>query len=140
MAKIAVLLLVLSMLSPNVVGASNIKKGATNTNYPFIVARVALPNQSAPIPLTTILTPKQGKLFRVSFYVDCGGQNLDTIFVLRWTDAIGGQKFSSTTCNSPDNPATGTVTVRDEAGSPLQYEVTIVQGHYDLFFTVERLE
>jgi len=140
MPRIASLLLVLSVLYPNVVGARNITKVATNTNYPLIVARVALPNQSDPIPLTTILTPKQGRLYRVSFYVDCGGQNLDTILVLRWTDAIGNQKFSSTTCNSPDNPAVGTATVRDKAGSPLQYEVTIVDGHFDLFFTVERLE
>lgn len=101
---------------------------------------VALPNQTAPIPPTTILTPKRGTLYRVSFYVDCGGQNLDTVFLLHWTDAIGNQTFSSSPCNSPNNPAVGNVTVRDKAGSPLSYEVTIVQGHYDLFFTVERLE
>jgi len=109
------------------------------TSYPVIVARVALTNQTAPIPPTNIVTPRQGRLYRVSYYLDCGGQNLDWMFLLHWADANGSETFTSAPCNSPSNPSLGVATVRTSAGSPLKYETTGVAGRYDLFFTVERL-
>jgi hypothetical protein len=59
------------------------------TTYPVIVARVALTNQTAPIPPTTIVTPKQARLYRVSYYLDCGGQNLNWMILLHWVDTNG---------------------------------------------------
>jgi hypothetical protein len=112
---------------------------AGNANYAVIIARVNLTNQTAPIPPTTIVTPKQNMLYRVSYYIDCGGQDLDWMILLHWADASGNEKFTSAPCNSPNNPSLGVATVRASAGSPLTYETTGVGGHYDLFFTVERL-
>jgi hypothetical protein len=126
----------LLLVSWNVWGQSTT---ATNTSYPVIVARVSLTNQTAPIPPTTIVTPKQDRLYRVSYYLDCGGKDLDWIILLHWADANGNETFTSAPCNSPNNPSLGVATVRASASSPLRYETTGVAGHYDLFFTVERL-
>jgi len=114
---------------------------AKNTTiYPVIVARVALTNQTAPISPTTIVTPKQARLYRVSYYLDCSGQNLDWVILLHWVDTNGtSETFTSAPCNSPSNPSLGVATVRASASSPLRYETTGVAGDYGLFFTVERL-
>jgi hypothetical protein len=112
---------------------------SANTSYPVTVARVSLTNQTATIPPTTIVTSRQARLYRVSYYIDCGGQNLDWMILLHWLDVNGDEVFSSAPCNSPTNPSFGVVTVRSKAGTPLSYETTGVAGHYDLFFTVERL-
>jgi hypothetical protein len=128
----------LLLVSWNVWGQST--SAGTISSYPLIVARVALTNQTAPIPPTTIVTPKQARLYRVSYYLDCGGQNLDWMILLHWVDTNGtSETFTSAPCNSPSNPSLGVATVRASASSPLRYETTGVAGHHDLFFTVERL-
>ena len=122
------------------VGVFSQTSARNTTTYPVIVARVALTNQTAPIPPTTIVTPKQARLYRVSYYLDCGGQNLNWMILLHWVDTNGtSETFTSAPCNSPSNPSLGVATVRASASSPLRYETTGVAGHYDLFFTVERL-
>jgi len=123
-----------------VFGRTKAEGGAVAISYPVIVAKVALTNQTAPIPLKTILTPQQDSLYRVSYYVDCSGLNLDWIFLLHWTDVNGNEESPSNPCNSPNNPSFGHLTVRAKAGSPLSYETKGVAGQYDLFFTAECLE
>jgi hypothetical protein len=131
------MLALLLSVSWNVWGQTSAKN--TTNSYPVIVARVTRTNQTDWIPPTAIATPKQAKLYRVSYYLDCGGQNLEWVIRLYWVDANGNQALGGGPCTGPNNPSFGAMIVRATAGSTLRYATTGVAGHYDLFLTVERL-
>lgn len=124
---------------------------------PRVVARVALPNQSAPIAATPIFTPKYDGLFRISIYMTTTkavASNNEWVFELGWTDEAGPEIensliFLSSAQVSPGAcglPAGGfacgpVVAFQAKAGQPVTYTV---EGNsdgsvYALFFVVERL-
>jgi len=115
---------------------------------PNIVAQVALTNQTANIPLTTLLTPHAIGLYRISGYMDCSGDTLNVAeFELSWTDPTGNANLGSlgaaSNCTS-GTPTTWSYTVLDTKGSPLSYEVAGAMSFppfsYDISFTVEQLQ
>jgi len=115
---------------------------------PNIVAQVALKNQTANIPLTTLLTPQATGLYRVSGYMDCSGDTLNVAeFELSWTGPAGNATLGSlgavSNCTG-NSPTTWSYTVLDTKGSPLSYEVagaiSFPPFSYDIFFTVEQLQ
>lgn len=115
---------------------------------PNIVAQVALTNQTANIPLTTLLTPPATGLYRVSGYMDCSGDAMNVAeFELSWTGPAGNANLGTlgavSNCTS-NSPTTWSYTVLDTRGSPLSYEVggaiSFPPFSYDIFFTVEQLQ
>jgi len=115
---------------------------------PNIVAQVALTNQTANIPLTTLWTPQANRLYRVSGYMDCSGDALNVAeFELSWTGPTGNANLGTlgAVSNCGGNSATTwSYTVLDTKGSPLSYEVagaiTFPPFSYDIFFSVEQLQ
>jgi len=113
---------------------------------PNIVAQVALTNQTANIPLTTLLTPQATGLYRVSGYMDCSGDAMNVAeFDLSWTGPTGNANLGTlgAVSNCSGNSATTwSYTVLDTKGSPLSYEVagaiTFPPFSYNIFFTVEQ--
>ncbi len=126
---------------------------------PPIVAKGKLVNQTAPIPQTTIFTPIQSGLYRLSVYGTvttgtCGGSywNVNP----EWTDDSGLQSNTNQIIQSNGSClgsfilgyagyATGaTVTFEAKGGTAVTYSVT-QQGPpdgsaYSLYYTLERLE
>ncbi len=136
---------------------------ATPFPSPLIVAKAKLLHQAAPISTTTIFTPTQDGLYRMSVYATllsapCVGGNWN--FNLTWTDDAGPQGMYSLLyggdCNlgvfqqffnafgSPA-PFGGVVTTFEaKAAQPIAYSVTY-EGNpdgtsYSLYYTLERLE
>jgi len=115
---------------------------------PNVVAQVALTNQTANIPLTTLLTPQATGLYRVSGYMDCSGDAMNVAeFELSWTGPTGDANLDTlgavSNCTS-NHPITWSYTVLDTKGSPLSYEVggaiSFPPFSYNIFFTVEQLQ
>jgi|SRR5450631_2142667 hypothetical protein len=116
---------------------------------PIIVARVSKTNQTAAIPVTTMFTPPRDGLFRISAYavmttLSTGGENGDVIPYLDYTDESGQQQLQ---LNGLPSAGAGFVDLYSEpfratAGNPVSYSVsaTDVNGVYELFLTVERLD
>jgi hypothetical protein len=133
---------------------------------PLIVAKAKLANQTAPIPTTTIFTPIQDGLYRLSVYatlVDPGQSNgAWWAFNLAWTDDAGSQTIGSFLVgydigatsigqfvqlwNAGFNVSMGgpVTTFEAKAGQPITYSVTQPNGtdnsKYSLYYTLERLE
>jgi hypothetical protein len=138
------------------------------TNYasPQIVARCKLVNQTAPIPTTTIFTPLQTGLYRLSVYatvLNSGVTGSQWNFDLTWTDDQGQQNIPSLlwsydlnppgqfwqgqnlTVSSSPVPVGGPATVFEaKAGTSITYSVTLAGETdgtaYSLYYTLERLE
>jgi hypothetical protein len=116
-------------------------------SLPSIVASVALTNQTANIPLTTLVTPTQNTLYRVSGYLTCGTFSYNNTIsgILSWTDDYSPiyQYSLPGYCNGPPNPSpvTFSYTLMDTAGSPLSYQTTgcVSDCLFELFITVEQL-
>ncbi len=125
-------------------GQTAAKEGNTTSQSPLIVAQVALTNQTQPIPLTTIFTPKSNGLFRISAYMNSPTAcSCLWVLVFYWTDNAGLQvsdSFGEYGGNSFANP---NFVVRGLAGQPLSALVNNDEGlgsSYDLNITVERLQ
>jgi hypothetical protein len=129
---------------------------------PPIVARGKLVNQTAPIPTTTIFTPTQDGLYRLSVYgtisrndpssastfhyavqyTDDTGQQQNLADFLVGYDSMLGQfaSYQSTFFGS----GCPTVTFEAKAGSGITYSVTQNNGpdnsSYSLYYVLERLE
>jgi hypothetical protein len=117
-----------------------------------IIARVALTNQTATIPKTTIFTPTQSGIYRVSPYMGTTQPNNNGFwyFDFYWTDdggtrsagqmlSLGSQGFGQ----DPNGSVVGSFTFRAIAGQPVSYDVSAccgASGAYELFFVVERVE
>jgi hypothetical protein len=133
------------------------------TSYasPQIVARGKLANQTAPIPTTTIFTPVQTGLYRLSVYATISkadsNSGSDWLYSMEYADDSGPQALSQLLYgynNTPGqftlysqffNDAGGpTVTFEAKAGTPITYGVAL-QGPpddsaYSLYYALERLE
>jgi hypothetical protein len=142
---------------------TNASAPATTFPSPQIVARAKLPHQTAAIPTTTMFTPIQDGLYRLSVYgtlLNTGTTGLTWNFNLGWTDDAGAESIPGLVSGYDFNfgafgqfdgysgniaPIGGPATVFEaKAGQPITYSVT-AQGDpdgtaYSLYFTLERLE
>ena len=132
---------------------------------PTIVAHGRLVNQTAPIPTTTIFTPSQTGLYRLSVYatvLNSGVNGYSWYVGLAWTDDQGQQSIPSLLWSWDQNPpgqfwqglnqaysnsplpVGGPATVFEaKAGTPITYSVTSAGADgtaYSLYYTLERLE
>jgi hypothetical protein len=129
---------------------------------PMIVAKGRLVDQTAPIPSTTIFTPNQTGLYRLSVYATIVTANPSSAsaweYNVNWTDDGGLQSLNSLLYAFDNQTGSflqlanvfplhlgGPVTAfQVKAGHPITYSVT--QGGppdksaYSLFWTLERLE
>jgi hypothetical protein len=131
--------------------ATNSTDAPTGTAGPRVVAKVALPNQSANIPTTTIFTPQQSGLYRASIYMEQTVPATDGnfwSFRLDWTDDAGAQELVPLLLNDSGQPAfayeggggeNDSWTFRAIAGNPVRFSVEGGSGTYEVYLTVERL-
>jgi hypothetical protein len=122
------------------------------SSYPRIVAKVHLRGQTAPIPRTTIWTPKESGLFRFSGVMvvtvpsNQAGSWCTTIdFTPRRKKASSQQWDCVNSQVAGFGVSSSALAVWDIAGAPLTYQVSVGSGNpqgstYELFFTVERLQ
>jgi len=121
---------------------------------PLIVAKVALTNQSAEVPTTTIFIPTQTGLYRVSPYMALTSGSSDSSewnLYFGWTDESGQQSDILMFLAGPPpsfgqdgrqlGTAVGSFTFRAVAGQPVTYYTSGGGGgSYELFLTIERLQ
>jgi hypothetical protein len=155
---VAVLLLPTFVLSQES-GAA--KSSTAGLPAPVIVAKAKLKNQSAAIPTTTIYTPAQDGLYRLSVYATMTTNNefsqSQWQYGIAWTDDDGAQstpyllyqggnvlgQFWS--AGDQINPMGGEVlSFEAKAGTPITHNMT-QNGPpdgtlYSLYYTLERLE
>jgi len=129
----------------------------THPQVPKIIAKVALTGQTAAIPTTTIFTPTQTGLYRISAYltVTQPGTGSDAWnLYLGWADAAGSELFTSniaaiqnnaTPPNAYVNNVYGpgdTMIIEAVVGTPVTYQVftSFPSGTYSLYITAELLE
>jgi hypothetical protein len=133
--------------------------------YPLIVAKGKLPNQTATIPTSTIYTPSQTGMYRLSVYATLLSAPCTTgltwYFNLGWVDDAGTQTMNDFLygydCNlgpflqlalansNAGNVPGGTIAVFEaKAGQPITYSVTNYGEpdgtSYSLYYTLERME
>ena len=111
---------------------------------PAVVATVAVFNQTAGIPVTTLYTPKTDGLYRFTIYVGCttaGNTGGQYGLQLQWTDLFNIEYFAKYfRCGVNEafvvNPAARLLT-----GDPLTYTVddTNASGTYEMLITVESM-
>jgi hypothetical protein len=126
---------------------------------PAIVARGKLLNQTAPIPTTTIFTPTQTGLYRLSVYAtvttsDPSSQSV-WYYNYSWTDDAAPQTAGGLLYKPGDQSGlfdndTSTLdggvvrVVEAKAGTTVTFTVTQFNGSdnsaYSLYYTLERLE
>jgi hypothetical protein len=155
------LLVLLPASGPNSLGQN------TAITYPHVVASVHLTNLTDPITTTTLFTPKQGGLYRISAYMTVplpASSGDQWRFVLGWTDDAGVQSWTTTGVNAlsvpPQSSSTallgtpgttsGLTIFRPSANTPVTYQVCrydnspCEQGPdgstYELFFVAEQLQ
>ncbi len=152
---VAVLLLVTLVLA----GSQSTAVPAATFNSPQIVAKGKLSNQTTPFPTTTIFTPTQTGMYRLSVYatISTSDPNSHTawIYNLGWTDDAGAQSEGGLLYG---NGATsgqfqygsfqalgGTVLPFEaKAGTPITHSMSQSgppdSSAYTLYYTLERLE
>lgn len=131
----------------------------TTPGGPITVAHGKLVNQTTPIPATTIFTPMQTGLYRLSVYMTMTKADVNSQsewgFNLDWTDDAGDQAGNYLLVGF--GPVSGQFYVYQsfyaggmsmpfeaQAGTPITY--TVVQNGgpdnsaYSLYYTLERLE
>lgn len=124
---------------------------------PQIIRRVALTNQTAPIPATTLFTPSHTGLYRVTAYLTTTAPvpNLNVwAYGLSWADDAGTESASLLYAymQSPPPNAYGvdaagspskTTMIEAVAGQPVSYQIsgdgTQGSAAYSLYIIVERL-
>lgn len=111
------------------------------------VQGIWLPGQSAGIPLTTIMTPSNPGIYRLTFYISGGGGAATGGFFSAYLNAtdISGQTQSTnlgSPCGLPRYISTTSV-VSLKVGEPLTYEVDSGNSElgctFNLAITVEQL-
>jgi len=121
-----------------------------------IVARAKLVNQTGPIPTTTILTPAQSGLYRLSVYATMTTSSSSSwSFTPNWTDDSGaslttnGVLLSQGTPGPFFEPGAGftlgvPIILEAKGGTDITYSVTQSGppdgSAYSLYYTLERLE
>jgi hypothetical protein len=134
--------------------------GTTSTS-PLIVAKRRLVNQTAPIPTTTIFTPAQDGVFRLSVYATLTGTDSSSQSYWQWgsawTDDAGPQNpqqvyFSPNQDSITSGQFLGLdaigggllTTIEAKAGTPITFTVSQVGGPdnsaYSLYYVLEQIE
>jgi hypothetical protein len=154
------IILCLAILSaPIFAQAQHAKTSAPNdpSSSPLIVAKGKLVNQTAPIPITTIFTPSQTGLYRLSLYMTTTKRAPLQAwnFNLFWTDDAGAEtdyvliaQGGSPPYAYGTNPYYGTwpgqvITFEAVAGTPVNYSVIQTgpgDSAYSEYYVVEQLE
>src|SRR6202011_1324095 len=105
----------------------------------------ALTNQTGPIPVTTLLSPAQNGLYRISVSevgtAGCNASPPASVY-LYWTDDSGSVTDLVRSTVGP-GVMSESVIVRANGGTVLSYEVNAAQitcTPYELYFTVEQLQ
>ena len=120
-----------------------------------IIARVSLTGQTGAVPATTLFTPREDGLFRVSAYLVVTGTNnaqQGACFDLRWTDdsltlsPSLGFSFPPTpvgpgNCGKIGARAQATIVIRAKAHTPVSFLTNLFGPAfpYDFFITAEKL-
>jgi hypothetical protein len=122
---------------------------SSSANYPVIVAKIRLMNQTGGIPQTTIFTPPKSGLFRISAVGCTTVKNSDENGIWGISTQYIPVKNSFPQINEFDLASyqlgceSISVLAWDIGGLPLQYLVESFGTNgakYDLFITVEQLE
>jgi hypothetical protein len=119
-----------------------------------MIARGSILSQTVAIPRTTIFTPLQTGMYRISPYMSMTAASSTGFwtFEFYWTDEGGTNEASMLNLDCTRVPAYGQVpnggtlgsfTFRAIAGQPVSYQITDggtgAGGTYEAFFVVERL-
>jgi hypothetical protein len=147
------------LLLPTLVLAQGSKSASAGTfSSPQIVAKGKLPNQTAPIPTTTIFTPVQTGLYRLSVYATilktAANSNAYWDYSFNWTDDEGAESQSGFLIGydtvfgqfyyQGGSPGAPSMPFEAKAGTPITYDVQQYNGTddsvYSLYYTLERLE
>ena len=153
---VAVLLLPTFVLAQ---GSKPADASPTTPIGPPIVAHGKLLNQNTPLPSTTIFTPTQDGLYRLSVYLTItradSSSNSQWGFNVDWVDDVGVQEANFLLLGYGNVSgqffvyqsfrAGGTaMPFEAKAGMPITYNVTQIGGpdnsSYSLYYTLERLE
>jgi len=117
----------------------------TVPSAPAVVATVALFNQTANTPTTTLYTPTADGLYRLTAYIACKGGTTGSWFAtLTWNDYVATQAFGvSSGCGTGNESTPMSEPAEMQAGQPLTYNVKAdepgLTGAYFVFITVEQL-
>ncbi len=152
---VALLLAIFALTS----GSKPADASATGLPSPVIVARGKVLNQTLPIPTTTIFTPEQTGLYRLSVYatLTAGAENTNSYWSYNpvWTDDsgvlsnAGGILFSNDGSKgsfdwSNVNTIGSTIVLEAMAETAITYSVSQYGppdgSVYSLYYTLERLE
>ena len=140
-------------------GSRSADASPTTAIGPAIVAKGKLVNQTAPIPTTTIFTPTQTGLYRLSIYATLTktDPNSSSYWLVNasYTDDAGPYTLNSLLYTGSDNeigplwlfgssPVGAVIPFEAKAGTPVTYSVT-QNGNpdnsaYSLYYVLERLE
>jgi hypothetical protein len=129
---------------------SSAQDAKSGVQYPHVVKRFHLFNQTGAIGPLTLYTPKRDGMFRVNtFMVITVGNGNDGCLggVIGFTDKVGpGQLGASFVCfftDSTGNTNAGSIPVPDKAGIPLTFSVVANEdwqgAKYDVTIVVEEL-
>jgi len=143
-------------------GSRSADASPTTAIGPAIVAKGKLVNQTAPIPTTSLFTPTQSGLFRLSAYATITTPDPNSSsswdYSFTWTDdsglSQGGGERVLCACGNDNTPGTftwqgvasfGTTLIfQAKAGIPVTYTVTqdgpVDASVYAVYYTIERLE
>ncbi len=137
-------------------GLAQAPKATTPFSSPLIVAKAKLVNQTAAIPATTIFTPTQSGLYRLSLYMTVSKADAKSAtsrdFYLTWTDDAGAENSLALMLifdNQTPPQAFGgilppVISFEAAAGTPISYSVfqngDSDAAAYSLYYTLERLE
>ena len=134
------------------------RQPATPFPSPLIVAKGKLVNQTAPIPTTTIFTPKETGLYRLTVYAtvtkaDPNSQS-SWSYLPGWTDDAGEAFGSNLLLQGGNTPGSflfegfwqlgAGLPLEAKAGTAITYAMTQSgppdNSAYSLYYTLERLE
>jgi hypothetical protein len=139
MRKTTICLLILSLCSAaGSFGQTHQTNPAAENSYPIIVARVKLPNQTAPTG-GTLVTPKDDKVYHVSAYITGASSSVAQLTIF-WTDEYGNQSAQPQCALCNNGPYWLDLTVKAVTGTALKYSATGNGGAYGVYVVVEQLE
>jgi hypothetical protein len=125
-------------------GTASATAYVTVPSAPAVVATVALFNQTANIPTTTLYTPTADGLYRFTMWIGCKEGTINGYWdaTLTWNDFAAIQGFNVTSdCNNGDESTPMSERAEMQAGQPVTYNVVgqPPTGVYTVFITIEKL-
>jgi hypothetical protein len=139
-------------------GHNSAAASGTTFTFPVIVAKGRLVSQTATIPTTTIFTPNQDGIYRLSFYgtitqSDFTSNSQWWVYAY-WTDdsgpqsvnplLAGGSKFTGQFSLYNFSPASSPIVFEAKAATAITYNVAQAgvpdNSIYSIYYTLERLQ